>query len=61
MSTTTPVCELGHTQRSYERPACGEAHTIGEKASLEHWRWYRGRTSSKRIKALIDKRLGDAR
>lgn len=49
-------CELGHTQRAHECPACGEAVT-GDPASLEHWRWYRGRTSSKRIKALVDERI----
>ena len=36
-----------------ECPACGEALT-GKKASLEHWRWYRGRTSSKAIRDGID-------
>lgn len=46
-------CILGHRQRAYECPACGEEAT-GEAATLEHWRWYRGRTSSKRIKAAID-------
>ena len=49
-------CALGHTQRAYECPACGQAAT-GQTASLEHWRWYRGRTSSKRIKAAIDEHL----
>lgn len=49
-------CVLGHTRRAMECPACGEAAT-GEAASDEHWRWYRSRTSSKRIKALIDEHL----
>jgi hypothetical protein len=51
-------CALGHTRRAYECPACGELVT-GEAASLEHWRWYRDRTSSKRIRALIDERLAE--
>lgn len=50
------LCSLGHTQRSYECPACGEAAT-GQTATDEHWRWYRGRTSSKRVKVLIDEHL----
>lgn len=49
-------CVLGHTKRAMECPSCGEAAT-GEKATVEHWRWYRTRTSSKRIKDLIDKHL----
>lgn len=49
-------CELGHSQRAHECPACGQAST-GQTASLEHWRWYKGRTSSKRIKALVDARI----
>lgn len=53
---SSAACVLGHTQRAYECPSCGEAAT-GEKASLEHWRWYRGRTSSKHVKALIDTHL----
>lgn len=52
------VCSLGHTQKAYECPACAEA--AGETPLLEHWRWYRGRTSSKRIKALINQRLAAA-
>lgn len=52
----TARCILGHTRRAYECPSCGEAVT-GQVASLEHWRWYRGRTSSKKVKALIDQHL----
>ncbi len=52
-------CSLGHTQQAHECPACGEAAT-GVKASLEHWRWYRSRTSSKRIKAAVDAFLAEA-
>lgn len=50
------VCALGHTQKAYECPACCEAAT-GQQAPPEHWRWYRGRTSSKRIKALVDEAI----
>lgn len=50
------VCVLGHTQRAMECPACGEAFT-GLTAKPEHWRWYRERTSSKRIKAALDQLL----
>jgi hypothetical protein len=53
------VCVLGHTQRAQECPSCGEAAT-GKKATLEHWRWYRTRTSSARIRALVDEHLKTA-
>lgn len=53
-------CWLGHTWRSYECPACGELAT-GNVATEEHWRWYRTRTSSKRIKGLIDMRVSPPR
>ena len=46
------VCALGHTSRAMECPACGEA--ARETAPPEHWRWYRGRTSSKRIREAVD-------
>lgn len=49
------ACALGHTRLAYECPACSEAKD-GKPASEEHWRWYRSRTSSKRIKERIDSR-----
>lgn len=49
-------CSLGHTAIAYECPACAEAKT-GKPVSIEHWRWYRNRTMSKRIKALVDEHL----
>jgi hypothetical protein len=52
-------CILGHSQRAYECPSCGEAAT-GEVAPLEHWRWYRTRTSSVKVKARIDEYLSAA-
>lgn len=58
--TESLFCYLGHTSRAYECPACGETVT-GKKATLEHWRWYRKRTSSKRIKAAIDAHLDGLR
>jgi hypothetical protein len=48
-------CELGHTQKAMECPACSGSD------DLAHWRWYRSRTSSKRIKALIDTHMHDLR
>ena len=57
MSEDTTRCWLGHSYRAYECPACGELAVPGTVATEEHWRWYRGRTSSKRIKALIDMRV----
>ena len=51
----TAACSLGHTHQAMECPACAEAK--GETTSVEWWRWYRGRTSSKRIKALVDEHL----
>lgn len=54
------TCVLGHTQHAYECPSCGEVAT-GNKAPLEHWRWYRSRTSSKRVKALIDVYIASGR
>ena len=50
-------CHLGHTRRAMECPACGEMAVPGWTAKLEHWRWYRGRTSSKRVRALVDAHL----
>jgi hypothetical protein len=41
------VCVLGHTRQAMECPACAEE--AGDVPSLEHWRWYRNRTSSKRV------------
>jgi len=49
-----PFCFLGHLRQAMECPACGEAAQPGWKAKPEHWKWYRGRTSSKRIKAALD-------
>ena len=57
MTDAPSNCVLGHTRRAYECPSCGEVATPGVKATLEHWRWYRGRTSSPRVKALIDEHL----
>lgn len=54
--TVREGCRLGHRQRSYECPGCSEALGLGE-APVEHWRWFRGRTSSKRVKAAIDEYL----
>ena len=52
-------CALGHKSKAMECPACCEASSvINEKMPLEHWRWYRGRTSSKRIKALVSEEIG---
>jgi len=50
------VCALGHTSRAYECPACSEALT-GAKCPIEHWRWYRSRTGSKRIRDAVDRYL----
>jgi hypothetical protein len=47
---------LGHLRRSMECPACAEL-SGAEKQPEETWRWFRTRTSSKRIKARIDERL----
>ena len=52
------VCRLGHRQQSMECPACSEARGLGEM-TIEHWRWFRTRTSSKRIKAAIDQHLAE--
>lgn len=43
------VCELGHTQKAMECPSCS--------GSLDSawWKWYRSRTSSKNVKAAIDR------
>lgn len=49
-------CMLGHKRRSYECPACAEAGGADSQTE-EAWRWFRKRTSSKRIKSLIDERL----
>lgn len=49
------TCRLGHRQHSYECPACAEAK--GHATTVQQWRWFRGRTSSKRIKGLIDEHL----
>jgi hypothetical protein len=46
-------CALGHARIAYECPACTEAHS-GNVAPIENWKWYRNRTSSKRIRALVD-------
>lgn len=46
MSAAT-VCELGHHVKAMECPACSGTE------DLAHWRWYKGRTSSKRIKPLV--------
>jgi hypothetical protein len=52
------VCALGHKSHSYECPACAEER--GATTTLERWRWFRTRTSSKRIRGEIDDRLADA-
>ena len=44
-------CIVGHRAHSYECPGCAEAN--GRPQDLEAWRWYRGRTSSKRIRAAV--------
>lgn len=54
---TDAFCFLGHTRQAMECPACGEAAHPGKVAKIEHWRWYRSRTSSKRIRAAIDEHL----
>jgi len=45
-------CSLGHTRRSFECPACAETHD-GSPTTVDWWKWFRGRTSSKRIRALV--------
>ena len=44
-------CIVGHKQRAYECPGCTAAR--GTPCDLDHWRWYRTRTSSKRIRAAV--------
>jgi hypothetical protein len=44
-------CIVGHKQRAYECPGCTEAR--GTPCDLDHWRWYRTRTSSKRIRDAV--------
>lgn len=56
---STGLCILGHRQTSLECPACSEALGLGQRP-VEHWRWFRTRTSSKRIKGLIDEHLRDS-
>lgn len=41
------VCALGHTRKAMECPACSGS------TDLAHWRWYKSRTSSKRIRAGV--------
>lgn len=45
------ACFLGHTQKAKECPACSGS------TDPEWWKWYRGRTMSKAIKAAIDEHL----
>lgn len=48
-------CRLGHTQRSMECPGCAEAN--GTETSVEWWRWYKGRTSSRTVKDAVTAHL----
>lgn len=51
-------CVLGHKRQAMECPACSEARGRGEMP-VEHWKWYRGRTSSITTKGRIDRVVQD--
>ena len=48
------ACVLGHTSKAMECPSCCG---VTPEADPAWWRWYRGRTMSKAVKARIDEVL----
>lgn len=48
-------CALGHTTKAMECPSCSGTD------DLEHWKWYKTRTSSKRVRALVQAHIDRVR
>lgn len=53
MRVRTMTCVLGHTKKAMECPSCCDSKDAA------WWRWYRGRTSSKDVRAKVAAVLAD--
>ncbi len=53
--TRAGTCRVGHVTLAMECPGCAEAR--GYETTVEMWRWYRTRTSSRAVKDAITAHL----